>query len=130
MVDASGVPAHPHAPSLGGVSSRRFGRPCVDCGATVLRHGNTKRCVPCHRIIDKERQKRGQAVRRHLRSVAIRDCLRCGICGGDVDMTLRWPDPGMPTIDHVVPMARGGSDDPENLQLAHYLCNISKGARS
>jgi hypothetical protein len=33
------------------------------------------------------------------------------------------------TIDHAVPTKRGGQDEMSNLQLAHRLCNISKGAR-
>ncbi len=32
-----------------------------------------------------------------------------------------------PTFDHIRARARGGSDKPENLQLAHALCNKRKG---
>jgi 5-methylcytosine-specific restriction endonuclease McrA len=31
------------------------------------------------------------------------------------------------TIDHIVPLSRGGSDDPDNLRAAHHSCNASKG---
>jgi 5-methylcytosine-specific restriction endonuclease McrA len=31
------------------------------------------------------------------------------------------------TIDHIVPVSRGGSDDPSNLQTAHMVCNSAKG---
>ena len=31
------------------------------------------------------------------------------------------------TIDHVIPLARGGSDDPDNLALACFHCNRRKG---
>ncbi|MFN4224834.1 MAG: HNH endonuclease [Hyphomonas sp.] len=34
-----------------------------------------------------------------------------------------------PTFDHIRPRAAGGSDRPENLQLAHALCNRRKGCR-
>ena len=32
-----------------------------------------------------------------------------------------------PTFDHIRPRANGGSDKPENLQLAHAVCNKRKG---
>lgn len=31
------------------------------------------------------------------------------------------------TFDHIVPRSKGGSDKPENLQLAHASCNKIKG---
>lgn len=34
------------------------------------------------------------------------------------------------TIDHIQPRARGGSDEFENLQLAHAQCNKVKGCRT
>jgi 5-methylcytosine-specific restriction endonuclease McrA len=33
-------------------------------------------------------------------------------------------------VDHIIPLARGGSDGPDNLQLLCPPCNISKGART
>lgn len=34
------------------------------------------------------------------------------------------------TLDHILPRSRGGTDDPENLQLLCTPCNSSKGART
>lgn len=65
-----------------------------------------------------------------LEEIASRDESRCGICSGEVDMTLRWPDRQAPTIDHVVPIVAGGDDTRENVQLAHFACNSRKGARA
>lgn len=51
----------------------------------------------------------------------------CGICGKPVDKTLKFPDPMSPTIDHIIPVDKGG--DPSNignLQLAHMYCNRQK----
>lgn len=60
---------------------------------------------------------------RHLRDAVIeRDGMVCGICGEEIPA-------GDLHIDHVVPIARGGSDALGNLQPAHSLCNLRKGAR-
>jgi 5-methylcytosine-specific restriction endonuclease McrA len=32
-----------------------------------------------------------------------------------------------PTLDHIRPRSKGGGDEPENLQLAHAVCNKRKG---
>ena len=48
----------------------------------------------------------------------------CGICGKPVDFSLKFPDPMSPTIDHIIPVAKGGHpSDIDNLQLAHFYCN-------
>lgn len=51
----------------------------------------------------------------------------CGICGRPVDKTLRYPHPLAPSIDHIIPVSRGGHpSDIANLQLAHWICNRQK----
>jgi len=32
-----------------------------------------------------------------------------------------------PSIDHLVPVSKGGTDDDENLYLAHLMCNKRRG---
>lgn len=60
----------------------------------------------------------------------------CQICGGLCD----WGDfyfkdkyfvvgDNYPTIDHIIPLAKGGEHSWENVQLAHFSCNSAKGAR-
>lgn len=44
-------------------------------------------------------------------------------------MSLRYPDPLSPTVEHLVPRSRGGSDDLSNLRVAHHTCNVRKGNR-
>lgn len=52
----------------------------------------------------------------------------CGICGLPVDMELKSPDPMSKTIDHIIPVSKGGHpSDLSNLQLAHRCCNRQKG---
>lgn len=53
----------------------------------------------------------------------------CGICNEKVDLDVKHPDPLFGSIDHIVPLAKGGSNDLDNLQIAHLKCNLSKGAR-
>ena len=51
----------------------------------------------------------------------------CGICGKPVDFSLKYPHPLSPTIDHIIPLAKGGHpSDIDNLQLAHRCCNRQK----
>jgi hypothetical protein len=51
------------------------------------------------------------------RIVFERDGYRCRRCGGWLDLH----------VDHIVPVARGGTDDLENLQTLCRDCNIKKG---
>lgn len=74
--------------------------------------------------------KRGQPSEPYtLTEIAERDRSRCQLCRRKVNMALKAPHPKSPTIDHVVPIADGGDDTRANVQLAHFGCNSSKGAR-
>lgn len=54
----------------------------------------------------------------------------CAVCGGIVDKSLRAPDPMSPSIDHIIPVSRGGHpSDLANLQLTHRACNRAKGSK-
>jgi Restriction endonuclease len=59
-----------------------------------------------------------------------RDKWICQICFEKVNKKLKWPDPGSASIDHVIPIAKGGSHCRQNVVLAHRICNSSKGARN
>lgn len=51
----------------------------------------------------------------------------CALCGKPVDFSLKYPDPWSPTIDHIIPINKGGHpSDINNLQLAHFRCNRLK----
>jgi 5-methylcytosine-specific restriction endonuclease McrA len=58
-----------------------------------------------------------------------RDAGRCGICLERVDRSVRWPNQAAASLDHIIPISRGGTDEAGNLQLAHLRCNLSKGNR-
>jgi hypothetical protein len=59
-----------------------------------------------------------------------RDGWTCQLCLAPVNRTLKWPDPMSVTLDHVRPVTRGGTHNAENLQTAHWVCNIQKGNRA
>lgn len=71
----------------------------------------------------------GVKVRRLLWQAAATWGTRCAICGQPVDMGLRYPDPLSPTVEHVIPRSRGGTDQISNLRVAHHTCNVRKGNR-
>ena len=51
----------------------------------------------------------------------------CGICGKFVDKTLKYPHPLSATVDHIIPLNKGGHpSDINNLQLSHFCCNRAK----
>lgn len=57
-----------------------------------------------------------------------RDRWVCGICQQVVDPSIRWPDGRSASLDHVLPISRGGPHTRANVQLAHLSCNMQKGA--
>lgn len=58
-----------------------------------------------------------------------RDGWTCYLCKLPVDRTLKFPDAGSPTLDHVVTLSRGGDNSPDNVRLAHFGCNCAKGIK-
>lgn len=67
---------------------------------------------------NRRREKIPKAVRE---KIIERDGLVCQLCGGDVD-------PDDLHLDHVHPRSLGGSNHETNLQVAHSVCNMRKGA--
>jgi len=57
-----------------------------------------------------------------------RDGWVCGLCGVPVPPELNWPDPMSASLDHIMPLSAGGDHSRANAQLAHWICNVRKGA--
>lgn len=130
----------------GGYRSRKF---CsAACQQRYSRHDgrpNNPRCARCAVEIDlqqvhkKYRNRTDTKLCRRCRAMrsgwlspselAQRDGPSCGICGCDVDLGAKAPDPMRASTDHIIPRARGGSDEPTNQQLAHLWCNQVKSDR-
>lgn len=111
---------------------------CVDCGDPIptdrpgdpnprrgkgLRHRrrDVKWCDACF----SQKHKHGISVK----AIAYRDGTDCGICCQPIDLSIKAPDQRSVSIDHIVPRALGGTNDPANAQLAHRHCNQRKGTR-
>lgn len=56
-----------------------------------------------------------------------RDNFQCGLCGKKVDLSLPYPDKLSASLDHVIPLSKGGTHTEKNVQLSHLHCNLSKG---
>lgn len=61
-----------------------------------------------------------------------RDGLRCAICGEMCDPDdhswTKYFGALSPTIDHIIPLAKGGGHTWDNVQIAHMICNSKKGS--
>lgn len=55
-----------------------------------------------------------------------RDDWVCQICSNPVDPDLMFPDALSVSLDHIVPISRGGTHEPSNAQTAHLICNVRK----
>jgi predicted nucleic acid-binding Zn ribbon protein len=75
----------------------------------------------------RKRQAERQRYSRH--AIFERDGWRCHLCRKSVRRGAVAPHPLAPTIDHLIPLAKGGSDTPANVATAHFLCNSTKSDR-
>lgn len=53
----------------------------------------------------------------------------CGICGEQMDPTIRGRTSLAVSFDHIIPLSKGGPHMAANLQPAHFGCNARKGNR-
>lgn len=51
----------------------------------------------------------------------------CQLCLKPIDQGIAWPDPMSPSVDHIIPLSKGGTHALSNVQSAHLGCNSSKG---
>lgn len=79
------------------------------------------------RVTRTDRTPGNETLFKHNRKIILATQSVCAICGKPVDKSIKYPDPMSPTVDHIIPVSKGG--DPtalENLQLAHRYCNRQK----
>lgn len=63
------------------------------------------------------------------RDVYERDGWVCQLCRLPIDPGVVWPDSMSPSVDHRVPLAKGGEHSMANAQAAHLGCNSRKRDR-
>lgn len=57
-----------------------------------------------------------------------RDGWLCGICREPIDPRVAWPDQMSASVDHVIPLSHGGEHTYVNCRIAHWICNVRRGA--
>lgn len=112
---------------------------CGLCG--IARTDKHKRyCDQCREARAWESNRAGGLKRRALEKQATVDNVRpltlfardkwiCGLCEEPVDPNLRHPHQMSASVDHIVPISKGGDHSYANTQCAHLRCNVRKGAR-
>jgi hypothetical protein len=60
-----------------------------------------------------------------LNEIYERDGWICQLCNKKVDRELEWPNGMSKSIDHIIPLIKGGEHSRRNVQLAHLVCNTS-----
>jgi 5-methylcytosine-specific restriction endonuclease McrA len=81
----------------------------------------------------RRRARRGQPPRRKRHKARLlylfaRHGGRCALCSTRCELSFE-PIPTQATCDHIIPLSRGGAEDPSNWQLACLKCNAAKGNR-
>ena len=114
--EAGGIPEHVLA---------TITRQCTDCGHTYTSPyiGQT-RCKPCKR---KASRSHWITDRRRF-ALYKRDKYKCHLCGKKTNINGHYLDNNYPTLDHLVPRSKGGSDEDYNLATCCRECNTLRGA--
>lgn len=113
--------------------------PCPYCGDPVGRAGRVKcprsECHLSHQaarmsLFAAKRRLQIEASPERFAPVEVfeRDGWTCGICDLPVDPSAKWPEPDSVSLDHIIPLSRGGEHTRANTQCAHLYCNTVKGA--
>lgn len=140
---------HPHRTMCRGCRhvaiERNRRRTCEDCGVVYERqkYQSGKRCSACSEERKREVMRECRNRRKHRmrakqkggdlfvsRDIFKRDLWRCYLCGVKVKVyATKRNMPDEATIDHVVPVSKGGEHSLSNCRCACRECNTAKGAR-
>lgn len=110
---------------------KSIGHLCAYCGELTNRPVYCSK--RCNGLANGQKRRRGirarsdGSVRRF--DVFEADRWTCGICGIAVDARMPPMSPLGPTLDHIIPLARGGEHVRSNVRLAHRICNMREGGR-
>lgn len=93
-----------------------------DPGNSTVRKYCGRKCAP---------KRRGGSVNKRsvVERLGERDGWICHLCKLPVDRSLYWPNGKAGSVDHVIAVYHGGSDEDSNLALSHLTCNTARGYR-
>ena len=104
---------------------------CAQCGATIdylaPANGGGRRMTPVSKRLCDDCRHHSASLYMSAEEIQARDGNDCSICGLPVPKNTPRLHPLAAEVDHIVPIARGGTHNPKNLALAHKTCNIAKG---
>lgn len=117
---------------------RWFAGNCVVCGDKFVSETTARTCSePCaeQRFMDQRRA--GKHARRarmkaafvsHVSPLAIykRDGWQCWLCLSPIDPDADPQGDDGPSLDHVIPLANGGTHEPSNVRACHRGCNARR----
>ena len=97
-------------------------RSCAFCSRRIRKTGKSRYCsLKCETrsYVTKVRSNKYSSAFHRKRLMKESDI--CGICNKQIKYKRDM------TIDHIIPLSKGGKDIPSNTQLAHSVCNQLKG---
>ncbi|MDH5099762.1 HNH endonuclease [Lactobacillus kefiranofaciens] len=117
--------------------------PCKECGrafeSTWGKQFCSKTCKKrwTNHLREQKRSKRAKLARKNgkydnsisLEKIYKRDHGICYICGKKLNLDTYYNDPLAPTIEHVIPIIKGGTHTWDNVKLACRECNTAKGSK-
>lgn len=111
---------------------------CDLCHETIVRSsplgGRARYHEHCSQIAKQARDRKKTVARQsqtkpsgvYVEQLIERDGFMCYLCQEPIDMKVPRTSRRGATVDHVIPLSRGGSDEIDNLRLAHWICNNKK----
>jgi endogenous inhibitor of DNA gyrase (YacG/DUF329 family) len=111
---------------------------CGECGKVFMQEYRNTRSVYCSDQCMKRSVNRNA---HHIRRIRFKDGFvesvykarifkrdngMCQICGKKVSVKQKAPHPYSASLDHIIPLAKGGTHEPKNVRLVHFICNSIK----
>ena len=121
--------------------ARWFAGVCPTCGTAFVSETTAMTCsADCAAQRHAERRRADKHARRareraafvayvHPRAIYRRDGWQCWLCQGGIDPHADPQSDHGPSLDHVIPLANGGTHEPANVRAAHRGCNARRSNR-